>query len=136
MYCRKCGCRNDDNNYKCVRCDEILQQEGTPTPPITVPDNLIQSIPAKGQARYGCPSTVPNYLVQSILVTVCCCLPFGIPAIIYAAQVNGKLQAGDVNGAIDSSKKALMWIWISFGLGIVGSVIYGILMAIGAAAGN
>src|SRR5438093_12052328 len=31
---------------------------------------------------------VPNYLIQAILVTLCCCLPFGIPAIVYAAQVN------------------------------------------------
>src|SRR5882672_10526815 len=27
---------------------------------------------------------VPNYLVQSILVTLCCCLPFGIAAIVFA----------------------------------------------------
>src|SRR5882724_11600119 len=26
---------------------------------------------------------VPNYLVQSILCTLCCCLPFGIVAIVY-----------------------------------------------------
>ena len=39
-------------------------------------------------------TTVPNYLVFAILATVFCCLPTGIPAIVYAAQVNGKLQAG------------------------------------------
>jgi hypothetical protein len=56
---------------------------------------------------------VPNHLVSSILVTLFCCLPFGIPAIVYAAQVNGKLQAGDVAGAQESSRKARMWCWAS-----------------------
>jgi len=26
-----------------------------------------------------------NYLVESIVVTICCCLPFGIAAIVFAA---------------------------------------------------
>jgi hypothetical protein len=114
MYCRKCGTQNEENNYKCIRCGEVLQQVATPNAPIRI----------------------PNYLVQSILVTLLCCLPFGIPAIVYSAQVNGKIQSGDIQGAIDSSNKAKMWGWISFGVGLVGVVIYGIIMAIGAAAGS
>lgn len=62
---------------------------------------------------------MPNYLVQSILVTLCCCLPFGIVAIIFAAQVNSKLATGDYAGAVEASGKAKMWCWIAFGLGIV-----------------
>ena len=46
---------------------------------------------------------VPNYLVPAILVTIFCCLPVGIAAIIQAAQVNGKLQAGDYEGAVSNS---------------------------------
>ena len=48
---------------------------------------------------------IPNYLVQAILVTLFCCLPFGVVAIIQAAQVNSKLQAGDVAGARISSER-------------------------------
>jgi hypothetical protein len=70
---------------------------------------------------------VPNCLVPAILVTLCCCLPFGIPAIVYAGQVNGKLAAGDVAGAQEASRKAQMWCWISFGLGILGNVLGGFL---------
>lgn len=41
-----------------------------------------------------------------------CCLPVGIVSIVYAAQVNGKLAAGDIAGAQDSSAKAKKWaIW-------------------------
>ena len=61
---------------------------------------------------------IPNYLVQSILVTLCCCLPAGIPAIIFAAQVDSKARAGDIIGAWQASKNAKTWCWVSFGLGL------------------
>jgi hypothetical protein len=67
---------------------------------------------------------VPNYLVQSILVTLCCCLPLGVVAIIFAAQVNSKQAAGDYAGALDASQKAKMWCWIAFGCGLVATLIW------------
>lgn len=75
---------------------------------------------------------VPNYLVQSILVTLCCCLPFGIVSIVYAAQVNSKLAAGDHAGAVAASQSAKTWCWVSFGVGLVFSVLYVALMMLGA----
>jgi len=66
---------------------------------------------------------VPNYLVPAILCTIFCCLPFGIPAIVFAAQVSAKLQAGNVSGAMESSRKARMWCWIAFWLGIVSTIL-------------
>ena len=70
------------------------------------------------------PQNVPNYLVPAILTTVFCCLPFGIVSIVYAAQVNSKLAAGDVAGAMDSSQKAKTWAMWSFGVTVVGFVAY------------
>ena len=113
MYCRRCGTLNDDNAYKCVQCGEILQ--GT--------------VASAGPP----PQRIPNYLVQSIIVTLLCCLPLGIVGIVYAAQVNGKIQLGDYEGALDFSKKAKMWTWISFGLGLVGGLLYFVLVLIGEA---
>jgi hypothetical protein len=79
---------------------------------------------------------IPNYLVQAILVTLCCCLPFGIVSIVYAAQVNSKVQGGDIQGAIDASGKAKMWCWIGFGLGLVGQLLYVGFMVLGAIGGR
>ena len=73
---------------------------------------------------------IPNYLAQSIAVTLCCCLIGGIIAIVNAAQVNGKLQAGDIAGARRASQQAKMWCWISFGVGLVLNVIGGAIQAI------
>ena len=48
---------------------------------------------------------IPNYLVWAI-VSAFCCMPLAIPAIIYSAQVNSKVAAGDLAGAMASSKNA------------------------------
>ena len=78
---------------------------------------------------------VPNYLVQAILVTLFCCLPFGIVAIVFAAQVNGKLAAGDYQGAVYASNQAKLWCWVGFGLGLVGIAAYVGMMVLGVMAG-
>ena len=69
------------------------------------------------------PVAIPNYLVQSILVTIFCCVPLGIPAIIFASQVNGKIAAGDIQGATESSRKAKMWCWRTFWIGLVANIL-------------
>ena len=71
----------------------------------------------------GTPANVPNYLIPAI-VSLFCCLPLGIVGVIFAAQVNGKVAAGDVQGALDSSKKAKMFSYIAIGLGVAGWVCY------------
>jgi predicted secreted protein len=72
-----------------------------------------------------------NYLVWSILVTLFCCLPLGIVAIVKSSQVNGLWAQGryaEAQAAADSAKKFALWSAI---IGVVVFVIYGILMAAG-----
>ena len=104
MFCTQCGANNADSATVCLQCGRTLQ----PAPSLSAqPPGIIQT-----------PNVyVSNYLVFAILSTVLCCLPAGIPAIVYAAQVNGKLQLGDIAGAQAASKNAKMWCWISFGRG-------------------
>jgi hypothetical protein len=78
----------------------------------------------------GGSATVPNYLVPAI-ISIFCCWPLAIPAIIFAVQVNNKVQAGDIAGAQDASKKAKMFSFIAIGLGVVGILIYVIMMVLG-----
>ena len=65
-----------------------------------------------------------NWLVESILVTIFCCLPFGIAGIVFASQVNSKYQTGDFAGALVASKEAGKWTKIGFWIGLAGIVIY------------
>jgi Interferon-induced transmembrane protein len=64
------------------------------------------------------PQSVSNYLIPAILSAICC-FPLGIISIIFAAQVNGKVAAGDLQGAVDASKKAKLFSFIFLGLGIL-----------------
>jgi Interferon-induced transmembrane protein len=82
-------------------------------------------------AAAAVPQVIPNHLTEAILVTLCCCVPFGIPAIVYAAQVSGKVAAGDIQGALESSRKAKMWSWIGFGLGAAVGLFYLLLGLVG-----
>lgn len=107
MYCTKCGTSRPDGMTVCANCGTVAPQ---------FPD----------------PGQIQNYLVQSILVTLCCCVPLGIVAIVYAAQVNTKLAVGDMAGAQESARQAKMWSWIGFACGALGVAIYAILIIIGA----
>lgn len=92
MYCTNCGSPLPGDATVCPSCNARVRKFA-PRPP------------------------VPNYLVQSILVTLCCCPPFGIVAIIYAARVSSKLSAGDIPGAMAASRSARMWCWVAFASG-------------------
>jgi hypothetical protein len=82
-----------------------------------------------------------NWLVESILVTILCCLPFGIAGIVNAANVNSRFDAGDLAGAEKASKEAGKWTKIGFFVGLGIAVLYVIawlvfgLTLFGAAAG-
>jgi len=76
----------------------------------------------------GGSATVPNYLVPAI-ISIFCCWPLAIPAIIFATQVNGKVAAGDIAGAQDASKKAKMFSYIALGIGIL-EIIFGIIYVV------
>ncbi len=65
-----------------------------------------------------------NWLVESILVTIFCCLPFGIAGIVFASQVNTKWAAGDYDGALNASRDAGKWTKIGFFIGIGVIVLY------------
>ena|SRR5713226_7481445 len=89
-----------------------MSQNWTPPPPAT-----------------GAPATVPNNLVLAI-ISIVCCLPFGIPAIIFATQVNSKVAAGDISGAQESSKKAKKFAIIGIVAWAVCVLLYIILVVV------
>lgn len=53
-----------------------------------------------------CPKT---WMAESILVTIFCCLPFGIAGIVFAAKVSSLYAAGKYEEAEAASKNAGKW---------------------------
>ena len=67
-----------------------------------------------------------NWLVESILVTIFCCLPLGIVGIINAAKVNGAFDGGNIDAALKASEDAKKWTKWAFIIGLVLNVVGGI----------
>ena len=70
-----------------------------------------------------------NYLIESILTTICCCLPLGIAGIVFASQVNSKFALGDYEGALQASKEAKKWMTWAIIAGII--INFGIFFVYG-----
>jgi hypothetical protein len=111
VYCTSCGAQRADHDTICPSCGQ-----------------RVRTFPA--------PPPINNYLIPSIAVTLCCCLPAGIVGLVYAAQVNTKIAAGDIEGAKLSAKNAKMWTWIGFAVGAAASVAWFLFGVIGAISGN
>ena len=68
-----------------------------------------------------------NWLWQSILVTLFCCIVFGIVGIVYAARVDSLYYNGRYVEAEQAAKKAKTWTLVAV---VTGVVYYGISVAL------
>ena len=94
--------------------------------------------PAGYQPGYG-RGTIPNipsYMGWAIVTLILCFWPTGIVAVVYASKVGNRLAVGDVPGAQEASRKAKMWTWITFAIGIAAVVIAIIGIVVAAVAVN
>lgn len=115
-YCTKCGLQNEENNFRCTHCGETLVH------PEVIGD------PGLGPASPG--------LAWAIVVTILCCWPLGIPAIVYAAKAMSFNGSGHYAEAHNAARQARTWSWIAFGLGLLVSGGYFLLVVGGAMAGS
>ncbi|MFZ8836438.1 MAG: CD225/dispanin family protein [Flavobacteriales bacterium] len=65
-----------------------------------------------------------SYMVESILVTLLCCLPLGIAGIVNASKVESAFYAGNVDLANDYAAKAKKWCLFGVIGSLVGAFIY------------
>ena len=93
-------------------------------PPIQQPPSY-QPQPGYGpQQPYGVQPPMPDtYMVWAVLVTVFCCLPFGIVSIVKASQVSSLYSQGRYQEAVAASEAAKKWAIWSAVAGVVLSII-------------
>ena len=99
-FCVTCGRQAKPGDRFCEACGAALDPLGYNGP------QYAPAVPSQGGAGFGQRPHIPNYLVWAILATICCCVPTGIIAIVYSAQVNGKVAAGDYATAQNYSNEA------------------------------
>lgn len=98
--------------------------------------NIPLAQPAAYPASRIAQANIPNYLWQSIVSTVMCCMPFGVVAIVFAAKVDGLVARGDIAGAEAASKSAKAWMTAAVATGGAVILIYVVLVMIGIASGS
>ncbi|MBQ6338855.1 MAG: CD225/dispanin family protein [Kiritimatiellae bacterium] len=108
----------------CQECGRELNLRAVVCPNCGVPVRDAAMGMSSPMDLYNPPS---NHLVSSILVTIFCCLPVGIAAIVFTIVANSRLEAGDVKGARSASKTAGMLINVAI---ICGIVLVGVPMVV------
>jgi len=68
-----------------------------------------------------------SWFVESILVTLFCCQPFGVVGIVYAALVESAISTGNLTEANRLSQQAGKWTKIAFFCGLAFYVLFGLL---------
>lgn len=76
----------------------------------------------------------PDHLVKAILVTVCCCLPLGIVAILKSTECRSARMRGDRANAVLHGREAKKYACIGFGIGtalfVFALALYGVVIAL------
>lgn len=142
MNCPYCGSANLEGSTTCANCGQPI---GTAAPMAPAPPAPSESYgqppappgyapPPAPPAGYAQPGYAPSqgaglppmnsHLVMAILVTLLCCMPFGVVGIVFASQVNSKLAMGDFAGAQSASKNAALWSWLGIGAAALVAVVY------------
>ena len=128
-FCIQCGQPIEGDSSFCTNCGAPVQPETQPQEPQPTAQQPqpqpVQQQPVETKPR--------NFLALSILATLFCCLPFGIPAIIFAAQVDSNWNAGRYQEARDASRKAKTWMLVSVILGALIVIAYTALIIVGVA---
>lgn len=72
-----------------------------------------------------------NWLLENILITVFCCLPFGVVGIVQASRVEKLFYAGDHIGAAAAAKSAKQFCMIGFFTGLLLGIVSIIFFVLG-----
>lgn len=81
-------------------------------------------------------ANIPGYLLPaSVAVTLLCCPPTGIAALVYSVQARSKAQAGDTAGATQAAGNARIWLVVSVVAGVILLFLY-LLLGLGSSGGS
>ena len=121
MFCPSCGKQLNDSKVQgfCPYCGGALGSAAAPKEPKKDEYGqpyVQQQMPVGGKIK--------NYLTESILVTLLCCLPLGIAGIVNASKVDSLVVQGQLGEAQQLADKAKQFITIGAIVGLIAQIIY------------
>ena len=124
MLCRKCGAKNDDKEYFCAQCGAALEDDGPADRPpgdeVVPPAQSSNPPQPRGFSDHSSyPEEISTNLFPAILVTIFCCMPFGVVAIAFAAIASNHIASHNREAAIQASESARTWCWRAFWCGLI-----------------
>lgn len=136
MICSRCGANLPDNATACPHCvgpnPEVPQGPPLPgyappgygpPPPGYVPPGYAPPPGYYAPLGYGPVPNIPDYLVWSIITTLCC-QPFGIAAIIFSVMAIGDKDNGRYDSAMKNSRTAKKMVLIGLIIWAVAVLFY------------
>ena len=136
MICSRCGANIPDNVAFCTNCGH--SNSGAPQAP-PQPGGYAPGGYAPQGGGYGQSGPqVTDYLIWSIITTLCCCLPLGIVGIIFSINSKNDLSAGRYESAVKNYNIAFYCNVIGLVVGLIANVLVAIIQfaAIAAAEGG
>ncbi|XP_074779932.1 proline rich transmembrane protein 1B [Athene noctua] len=91
-------------------------------PPAPLPYTTYDGQPSAGPSPGRGQRPPKDYMVESVLVTVFCCLLTGVIALVYSHETRAALSRGDVAQANVASKKAQSLVLFSLLFGLFASI--------------
>ncbi|XP_054076359.1 proline rich transmembrane protein 1B [Rissa tridactyla] len=92
-------------------------------PPAPLPYTTYDGQPSTGPSPAGHGQPLPkDYMVESVLVTIFCCLLTGVIALVYSYETRAAIGRGDMAQANVSSKKAQSLVLFSLLFGLFASI--------------
>lgn len=71
-----------------------------------------------------------TWVVEAILVTLFCCMPFGVVGLVHATMVSLYYNRGEFEAAEQASKTAGKWVKIAFIIGLIVIILYVVLILV------
>lgn len=120
-----------------VTATTLVWCEGMPNwmPAGTIPElsylfeGMVPPAPTMSQQNNAQPFMPKTWLVESILATLFCCLPFGIVAIVKSTKVQPLFFEGRYEEAREASRSAKKWVILAALSSVIVYILYVVFIA-------
>ncbi len=127
--CPSCGADEPTGTGYCSYCGRKLPRP-TPVPPPETADGDPYRQPSRAPVYPPGQPPIKNWFIESVLVTILCCMPLGIGGIINAASVDRLASYGDFEGARRAASRARNFVLAAVVTGVLSTLVYVVMQFI------